>query len=157
MFELGAALDLPRLERETDDATNRRLQRITLRDAALAVVDDRLYDSAIRADCRREVIAHTVRCLPADTTPAQLRYHAACTLERGVAEVAPGDDVRFATAPTELGTELYAIGAAVSEPVFDVVDGQCRLYTPRTNATVHALGPALRPDAFARGVRYGER
>ncbi len=157
VFELGAPLDLPRLEREVDDAPNRRLQRITLRDAALAVADDRLYDSAIRADCRREVIAHTVRCLPAVTTPAQLHFYAGCTLERSVAELPAGHDVKFAMALTEAGTELYAIGAALSEPVFGYEIGECRPYTPRSGETLHALGPALRPDAFARGVRYGER
>jgi hypothetical protein len=158
-FEVDAALDLPLLERTVEDEPRRRLQRITLTDGDFIVVDDRLYDSAIRTECRREVIAHNARCLPATTMPVLSRFQPGCTLELQIAEVprhtcAP---VTFATATTELGSELHAIGAPLAAPVFELADAQCRPYAARADHVLHALGPALGPDAFARGVRYGER
>ncbi|MGE0549145.1 MAG: hypothetical protein AB7O24_18665 [Kofleriaceae bacterium] len=158
-FELDAALDLPVLERSVEQASERRLQRITLGDGDLNLVEDRLYDSAIRADCRLEVIDHTVRCLPQATTPVVTRFRPGCGLAIALAEVPRGacSEIAFAAASTELGTELRAIGAPLATPVFDLIGGQCRPYTAPSDRVLHTLGPTLGLEAFARGVRYGER
>lgn len=160
IFELGAALDLPILERTVEDEPSRRLQRVTLGDGDFTVLDDRLYDTAIRADCRREVIGYTARCLPEATTPALTRFKSGCTLETQIAELprrtcAPAP--AFAAAGTEEGTELRAIGGPLTTPVFTLAQGFCSPYTPSDDYVAHSLGPPLGPDAFARGVRYGER
>ena len=158
-YEVGAQLDLPILERTVEDDPRRRLQRVTLGDGDFIVLDDRLYDSAMRADCKREVVAHTARCLPETMAPLLWRFQRGCLLDMLVAEVprvscAP---VVIAARPTEEGSELHLIGAPVTAPVFDASTGICRAYTAPAGHTLNAVGPALGADAFVRGVRYGER
>jgi hypothetical protein len=92
--------------------------------------------------------------------PVLPRFQAGCAFEVPVAEVprqtcAP---VAFAAATTEMGAELHALGAPLATPVFEITgDGECRAYTSPDGRVLHALGPPLGPDAFVRGVRYGER
>lgn len=160
-YEVGPLLDLPILERTVEDEPSRRLQRVTLGDGDFRVLDDRLYDSAIRADCQREVVAHTARCLPVAIAPVITRFKAGCTIETQFVElprVSCAPAPAFAALGTDEGSEMHAVGGDLTAPVFTFLPGGfCGPYTTPSDYTAHALGPALGPDAFARGVRYGER
>lgn len=167
LFATGAAIELAPLEREVEDAPERRLQRIILTTGlatglapgGLRFLDDRLLDTATRADCRRQQIGEVPRCIPEAVAPARTLFAAGCTVEIHVAEVPQPtcEPVAFATATTDAGLEIRALGDRSQGPLFRPENGLCLPYPSAAEASLRALGPPIDPAAFVGAVYYGAR
>ncbi len=159
LYAIGAELDLPTLGRTIEDADARRLQRIVLTTDDLRFIDERLFDTATRADCQRGSLGDKVRCLPAAVVPASTMLAASCAVDVRVAEVPlhTCERVSFATDIGDEGTTLHAIGDRPTAPLFQRVDSTCQPYVAAPDRVVHSVGPALAPETFSSAVTYGER
>lgn len=160
VFALGAPVAPLPLERTLEPGGG-RLQRVVLGDGEMQVYDDVLYDHATRADCRRHRFEGEdgVRCIPAALAAAFLLYTPTCAVAVDVTLVPQRSCRRpaFAAATTAAGLELHAIGDRAGEPLHVWNFGPCRPYVATPGTTVHLLGPAIDPTAFAGALYYGER
>lgn len=171
LFATGAAIELAPLGREVEDVPGRRLQRIVLTtggatDGATGVttgglrfLDDRLLDTATRADCRRQQVGEVPRCIPEAVAPARTLFAPGCTVEVHVAEVPQPacEPIAFATAQTDAGLEIRALGDRPGGPLFRRENGLCLPDPGAAEASLRALGPPIDPAAFAGAVYYGAR
>ena len=161
VFALGPPLEVAALTREIEDVPGRRLQQMVLADGDLRFHSDVLYDTAIRADCRRLTLAaDVIRCLPADLSSSTLLYRATtCAAGAPMAEMAGASCRRpgFAIAGGETGLEVRAIGDPAPGPLYEWSFGQCVPYAAAPGVTVHALGPPIDLEAFAGAIYFGER
>ncbi len=158
---LGAALEIPALERTIDEAGARRLASVTLQateDPSLRFTGPTLVDRATRAECRREMVGDFMRCIPATTLRGFRLYSDACTVAVAVVQVPVRtcSPISFATLESidGDGTTLHAIGERVTQAL---TDGGCVPYSAPPGMVLHALGPALPPETFMSAVKYGER
>lgn len=159
VFAAGPDIAPPVLEQTIEEVAGRRLQRIILRDGGLAVPDDRLYDLATRAPCRRQSIDGTERCVPALLAPASTLATPGCGLSVPVVELPRRscEEPAFASSFTSDRSELHAIGAPVTEALYRFDGITCAPYTPVDGAVVHAIGPPLDPELFLDAIVFGER
>lgn len=160
VFAVDAALELPALERTVETLGDRRLQRIIVDDGAVRVFDQRLFDTAMRADCRRHRFDDDVtRCIPATVATALRLFTPTCVVAVDVAElpVRACERPEFAATTAAAGLQLHAIGAPVVGPLHHWSGGQCRPYAVADGFELHALGPALDPTAFMAALYFGER
>lgn len=160
VFALAAPVELMALQRTLEPGGG-RLQRVLLGDGELQVFDDVLHDTATRADCRRHDFdgEDGIRCVPAALANAFELYTPTCAVAVDVA-LLPQRSCRrpaFAAASTAAGLELHAIGDRAAEPLHTWNFGPCRPYVAAPGNTVHLLGPAIDPTAFAGALYYGER
>jgi hypothetical protein len=159
LFATGAAIELAPLEREVEEAPGRRLQRVTIATGGLRFLDDRLFDTATRADCRRQQVGEVPRCIPEAVAPARTLFAPGCTIEVHVAEVPQPtcEPVAFATAPIDGSLEIRALGDRPQGPLSRRENGQCLPYPSAAEASLRALGPPIDPAAFVGAVYYGAR
>jgi hypothetical protein len=160
-LRVGAAVDLPLLDREVVDAQTRRLAEMTLTDAidpTLRFTSDRLLDRAIRAECRREQNGDVAQCIPAVTTYGFTLYESGCTIPVPVVELPQRTctPITFARmSPFEAPT-WHAIGDPVRRQLHSN-NGSCSPYVSPSGRELRALGPALPDDTFVHALKYGER
>lgn len=158
-FGVGAELELPMLERTIEDVPARRLQRIVVQAGDLRFIDERLYDSATRADCQRQTLGETVRCLPAVLASASVLFTRSCAVEVPIAELPQRtcERIGFAMATTDEGEAIHAIGDRATDPLFQLTGLGCQPYAGATGQELRTLGPAIAPETFSAAVMYGER
>jgi hypothetical protein len=162
LFAAGTELALASLPRTLEDAPGRRLRRVILEAGGLRFLDDRLFDTATRADCRRRLVGDVLRCIPEAVAPARTLYAPGCGIEIPVTELPPRtcEPVAFATGPdSDAGEvlELRAIGDRMQDPLFRLENGQCLPNPLSADTSLRALGPPLDPAAFVGGLPYGAR
>jgi hypothetical protein len=166
LFALGAELALAPLPRTLEDAPGRRLRRVILEAGGLRFLDDRLFDTATRADCRRRLVGDVLRCIPDAVAPARTLYAPGCGVEVPVAELPPRtcEPVAFAAGPGPApgsddadGLEIRAIGDRAADPLFRRENGQCLPSPNSADTSLRALGPPIDPAAFVGGLYYGAR
>jgi len=158
-FPVAAELELPILERTIEDTPGRRLQRIILGDDELRFVDDRLHDTATRADCLRRSSGEVTRCLPAVIASATRLRPRSCAVEVLVAEIPQHtcERIGFATAITEEQPTIHAIGDRAADTLYQLTGGGCLPYPGAPGNELRTLGPPIAPETFPAAVRYGER
>ena len=160
-FTIGAPIDAAPIDRTIEADPDRRIQRIETTSGGLRAFDDRLYDTAMRAECERHTKGEISRCLPIG--PPALRVYATsrCSLELRVAEVVRPSctEPAFALAETEDGVDVHAIGEPYVGELYqrDTEGGPCQLHVTPFGAKPHALGPALPIDTFLLGIKFGDR
>jgi hypothetical protein len=159
LFAAGAALELAPIERALEDAPGRRLQRIVLEAAGLRFFDDRLFDTATRADCRRLQVADVPRCIPEAVAPARTLFAPGCAIALPVAELPRPtcEPIAFATSSDEDGFEIRALGDRPSGALFQVVGGACLPYPVPDETSLRTLGPPIDPAAFVGAIYFGAR
>ena len=159
---LGPAIDPAPLAREIEEPRGRRLGAIALSSGPLRIHDQRMFDTATRAECVPTQYDGVVRCTPASVLPAIVLYAAGCQHPVRIAEV-PAQSCTSAAAfatytpPEVIGPELHAIGAPLTTPLYDARTGGCVPYVAPAGFTPHALGPVLPPETFVGGHAAGER
>jgi hypothetical protein len=160
-FALGEPIELAPLVREVEAPRGRRLAAIALSSGALRIYDERMFDTATRAECVPTEYEGVVRCTPATVLPALVLFTAGCQHEIRIAEVPARSCERAAfaayTPPEVIGPELHAIGSPVTGPLYDLRSGACAPYVAPAGTTPAALGPVLPPDTFVGGHPAGER
>ena len=159
IFAADAPLALPLLERTLEAAPGRRLQRILLRGGGMQFADDRLFDTATRADCALLELDTVTRCIPADLAFATSLFAPGCAVEVRVAEL-PAHTCKplaFAVASTDPGIAIQAIGDPVTDTLFRPEGKQCTPYAGVPDTVMHALGPPIDPSAFMGALFFGER
>ncbi len=160
LLAVGAPIDLAPLQRTVEDVPDRRLQRIVLSDDQLRFADDRLFDEATRTECVRAAFGDVTRCIPASVATASALFAPGCAVEVRVAETPQRscERIAFATAVTDEGMEIRAIGDRLPGPLYHVGGtGQCQPYASSPGNVLRALGPPIAPEAFVSAVSYGER
>lgn len=158
-FEVTAPLALPSLTRTVEAVPGRRLQQIILADGELRFPDERLFDTATRADCVRQDLDEVTRCIPAALAPSLDLFTPTCVITAPVAELSPRtcELPSFALGTDQLGITIHAIGDPVAAPMYHWEANQCTEYEPARGTTLHTLGPAIDPTAFSGAVYFGER
>lgn len=161
VFALGAPIELPIVERTTDETGASRLQRITVEAGELRFVDDALYDTATRGECRRATFPDgSARCLPSPMARVTTRYANGCMVPIRVVEQPERSCERpaFAIEAAFDTMNVHAIGDRIDETIyrFDGA-GLCSPVIVPIGITVRALGPALPPETFVGAVTFGER
>lgn len=159
VFAIGAELDLPVLDRTIENVSARRLQRIVLGAGDLRFVDERLYDTATRADCQRRSIGEAVRCLPAVAANASVLFTGSCVVEVRIAELPQRtcEPIGFATATTSDGMAIHAIGDRAVDTLYQLTGTACQPYPGAAGNVLRTLGPPIAPETFSSAVSYGER
>ena len=151
------AIELPVLGRSLELAAGRRLQRIVLDLGGLRVLDDRLFDTAIGADCTPRSMRGSFRCIPANVTTTTSVFAAGCTTPILVAEVASPACERPAYAIVARPFQIRAIGEVVPDVVFRLDGDTCVPYSGSPGTELRALGPPIDPTMFVSGIYFGER
>jgi hypothetical protein len=159
LFATGAALELASLGRALEDAPGRRLRRIVLEAGGLRLLDDRLFDTATRADCRRQRVGDVPRCLPDTVAPARTLFAPGCAVEIQVAELPRRtcEPIAFAAGLAAGELEIRAIGERPPEAPFQRVSGLCLPYPSSAETQLRALGPPIDPAAFPGALSFGAR
>ena len=159
LFAATTRLELPALERTLESIPGRRLQRIILDDGDLRFLGDLLYDTATRADCTRRAVGDVIRCVPSTVAAATTLFTAGCAVPIQAAELPRQACAQpsFATATTEDGFEIHAIGGRIESPLFQLDTGLCLPHSGSLGTDPHALGPAIDPQAFSGAVYFGAR
>lgn len=169
MFALGPAIALPAIGRTLEDAPGRRLRRVLLdldpdlgahaatSAAPLRVFDDRLFDTALGADCRPRSIRGAIRCLPVAVTTATLVFTAGCTSPVLVAEVPQHacDPPAYATSSRPF--QIRPVGDLAPGPLFRLDGTTCAPYAGAPGNELRALGAPIDPTMFLGAIYYGER
>lgn len=162
-FTLGDPVVLPALAHTIEDDHDRRLAHVTLQDGEdreLRFPGTRLYDRAIRGECRREVTGDSARCIPAVTRFATTAYRGNCSVPVQVVELPARTcvPIEFATTIVDGSTPtLHAIGNRVDELLSWPSEEGCVPFAPTHGHVAHYVGPALPPETFMSALRYGER
>lgn len=159
-YALGPPLALPPIERAVIADRAHRLQQIALSAGDVRLLDDHLFDTATRLDCRRATFDDAVRCVPARTTPARELFAAGCTLPVWVAELAEEacTSIDFATTTSTEGVlEVRAIGDRLATPVYTAATGTCAPYVPPAGTVLRSVGPPIPIETFVGGHAAGER
>lgn len=158
-FAIAAELDLPVLDRTIEDVAARRLQRIVLGAGDVRFIDERLFDTATRSDCRRGSIGEDVRCLPAVSASASLLFTQSCAVEVRITELAQHtcEPIVFATSATQQALAIHAIGDRAANTLYQLTGGICQPYPGAPGTVLRNLGPPIAAEAFSRAVAYGER
>jgi hypothetical protein len=163
LFAVGAELSLAELPRVLEEVPGRRLQRVILEAGELRIADDRLFDTATRADCRHRLVGDVTRCIPEAVATARTLYAPGCGIAISVAELPRRtcEPVAFATAPAGVDFEIRAIGDRAPDALFRLENGQC-LPNPGSGSSpsetsLRTLGPPIDPSAFVGAVYYGAR
>jgi hypothetical protein len=157
-YRVGAALELAAVERIVEDDTTHRLQRIAVAAGPMLTLDDRLYDTATRTDCRSIGNGELAICVPTNAA-AGVRVFAndKCTRELLVADLPRAQCSRSAFAVIE-EMSIHSIGAAYPSPTYTLdAGGTCRLRPAVFNRVPHLLGPPVPPTTFVAGVVFSER
>lgn len=159
-YALGPEVALAPLEREIAEAPRHRLQQIAITAGTARLLDDHMFDTATRLDCRRETFEDAVRCVPAATTPALVLYAAGCTRPVLVAELpeATCQSIEFATSISDEGVlEVRALGERVGGVLYSGATGACLPYASPPGTVLRAVGPPIPIDTFVGGHAAGER
>jgi len=154
---VGDELALASVDRVVE--AGRRLDRIVASDDGLTIAAG-LFDTATHADCMRQNLGDTMRCIPTETLPAAPLYAAGCQVSLAVvaAPVRTCAVVAFATSSESSGIALHAIGDPYQGVAYAYnSSGVCQPYTPPVDVVLRALGPVLPLDTFESALSYGER
>ena len=158
LFAVGPAIEPAALGRTQDDVAGHRLHRVVLAAGSLRLFDDRLFDTALAADCRPRTLRGVIRCVPVAVTTASLVFHDdACTAPVQVAEV-PQHACEPATyATTSRPLQVRPIGDLAPGPLFRLDGTTCAPYAGAPGNELRALGPPIDPATFLGAIYYGER
>lgn len=157
LFAVGPAIELAALGRTQDDVAGHRLHRVVLAAGSLRLFDDRLFDTALAADCRPRTLRGVIRCVPVAVTTASLAFQDACTTAVLVAEV-PQHACEPATyATSSRPFQVRAIGDPAPGPLFRLDGTTCVPYAAAPGNELRALGPPIDPATFLGAIYYGER
>lgn len=171
MFSVGPAIDLPAIGRTLEDDRGRRLRRVVLdlgvdpgagpgadpAPARLRVLDDRLFDTVLGADCRPRSVRGAIRCLPVAITTATVVFTAGCTSSVLVAEVPQHACEPPAYATSNRPFTIRPVGDPAPGPLFRLDGAACTPYAGAPGNELRALGPPVDPTTFLGAIYYGER
>jgi hypothetical protein len=169
MFALGPAIELPAIGRVLEGAPGRRLQRVVLDlgldpdpgpadpAARLRVYDDRLFDTALGADCRPRSIRGAIRCIPVTVTTATLVFAAGCTSPVLVAEVPQHACEPPAYAISNRPLQIRPVGDRAPGPLFRLDGATCTPYAGAPGNELRALGVPIDPAIFLGAIYFSER
>lgn len=160
-YRVGDPLALVHVDRGPEDA-GRRLRRVTIHAGDLHVLDDHLFDTATRSDCKSYGNGELAVCVPTSTVAAARLYaNDKCGREVLVADLPRVQCTRstFAVAgDVGQGLTIHAIGTPYTGPLYALdAAGQCRFRSTPPDVIPHALGPPIPPTTFVPGVVYSER
>lgn len=156
LFAASAPIELPAMTRSRERAGDRRLQRVILDHDGLRFLDDRLFDTAMDADCTARNFRDGIRCLPASVASIGV-FTEGCAAVVRVAELPRNMCERISFASTNRPFQLHDIGDPVAGPMYRRDGDACRPYTGPAGTELRSLGPALDLTAFAGGIYFGER
>jgi hypothetical protein len=159
-YALGAPIALAPVERTVDLDPEHRLQQIVITAGSEGLLDERMFDTATRLDCRRETFDDAVRCVPAVTIQATTLYAQGCMLPVPVAELPERSctPIGFATTYSDEGVlQIRAIGDRLTTPLYSPFSGTCAPYVPPQGRVVRAVGPPISMETFVGGHAAGER
>jgi hypothetical protein len=156
LFSVAAPIELAALGRSLEVVPGRRLQRIILDHDGLRLLDDRLFDTAIGADCGRRTLRDAVRCLPT-TIAATTLFLAGCVEQVRVAEVPQHTCTPLAYATSNRPFQIRAIGELASGALFRLDGDVCQPYTITPGTELRALGPPIDLTTFESAIYFGER
>ncbi|MEO7096748.1 MAG: hypothetical protein ABI175_26050 [Polyangiales bacterium] len=159
-YALAAPIALAPIERTVVVDRAHRLQQIVIAAGTERLLDDRLYDTATRLDCRRAEFDDAVRCIPAATIQATSLFAPGCTLQVPVAELPERTctPIGFATTFSDDGVlQLRAIGDRPTTPLYSLFTGNCAPYVPPAGRVVRTVGPPIPTETFVGGHAAGER
>ena len=122
----------------------------------LRFLDDRLFDTAMGADCTARAVRDGIRCLPA-SVPSIGLFTEGCTSVVRVAELPRRTCERVAFATTNRPFQLFDVGDPIASPLYRRSAGACLPYTGPPGTELRALGPALDLTSFIAGIYFGER
>ncbi len=167
MFAVGPAIELPAIGRTLEDAPGHRLRRVLLdlgaapdaspAAAPLRVFDDRLFDTALGADCRPRTLRGAIRCLPVAITTATPVFAAGCTAPVLVAEVPQHACEPPTYATSNRPFQIRPVGDRAPGPLFRLDGSTCAPYAGAPGNELRALGPPIDPTAFIGAIYYGDR
>ncbi|MBA3503012.1 MAG: hypothetical protein H0T65_21800, partial [Deltaproteobacteria bacterium] len=157
-YRIGAPLELASVRRIVEDNADHRLQRIAVAAGPMLTLDDRLYDTATRTDCRSIGNGELAICVPTNAaTGVHVFANDKCTRELFVADLPRVQCSRAAFAVVDL-MSIHAIGAPHTSPLYTLdAGGQCRARAAIPESVPHLLGPAIPPTTFVAGVVFSER
>lgn len=159
-YALGAPIALAAVERTVVKDRAHRLQQIVISAGSERLLDDRLYDTATRLDCRRATFDDAVRCVPDVTIQVTTLYAQGCTLPVLVAELPERSctPIGFATSFSDEGVlQLRAIGERLATPLYSLFTGACAPYAAPQGKVVRTVGPPIPTETFVGGHAAGER
>jgi len=164
MFALGPAIALPAIGRALEAAPGHRLRRVVLDlgagDAAgteLRMLDDRLFDTTLGADCQPRTLRGLIRCVPVTVTTATVVFAAGCTSPVLVAEVPQHacDPPAYATANRPF--QIRPVGDLAPGPLFRLDGATCTPYAGAPGNELRALGAPIDPTTLIGAIYFGER
>ncbi|HEX3766004.1 MAG TPA: hypothetical protein VHW23_45220 [Kofleriaceae bacterium] len=158
MFGVGPPIALPAIGRTLEDAPGRRLRRTVLDlGSGLRTFGDRLFDTALGADCQPRTLRNLIRCVPVAVTPATVVFTAGCTSPVLVAEVPQHacDPPAFATSSRPF--QIRPIGAVAPGPLFRFEAAACTPYAGAPGNELRSLGAPIDPTTLVGAIYYGER
>jgi hypothetical protein len=157
-YQIGAPLELAPVERIVEDNADHRLQRIAVAAGPMLTLDDRLYDTATRTDCRSIGNGELAICVPTNAaTAAHVFANDKCGRELLVADLPRVQCSPAAFAVADL-MSIHAIGAPYTSPLYALdAGGQCRVRPGIPESVPHLLGPPIPPTTFVAGVVFSER
>ena len=157
-YRVGAPLELAPVARFVAEDPDLRLQRIAVAAGPMLTLDDRLYDTATRSDCRSVGNGELAICVPTNAaTGARTYANDKCTRELLVADLPRAQCSRSAFAVVE-DMSIHAIGAPYTSSLYALdAGGTCRVRAPLPDRIPHLLGPPIPPTTFVAGVVYSER
>lgn len=157
-YQVGDPLALAAVERTVEDDADRRLQRIAIAAGPMRTLDDRLYDTATRSECRSYGNGELAVCVPTNAaTATRLFANDKCGRELLVADL-PRVQCSPAAFAVADAMSIHAIGARYTGTLYtlDAV-GQCKVRPPVPDHVPHVLGPPIPPTTFVAGVVFSER
>lgn len=156
LFSVAAPIELAALGRSLEAVPGRRLQRIILDHDGLRLLDDRLFDTAIGADCGRRTLRDAVRCLPTTIASTTL-FLEGCAEQVRVAEVPQRTCTPLAYATSNRPFQIRPIGDLAATALFRLDGDVCQPYTGAPGTELRALGPPLDLTTFESAIYFGER
>ena len=157
-YRVGAPLELAPVARIVGDNADHRLQQISISAGPMFTLDDRLYDTATRSDCRSVGNGELAICVPTSAaTGVRVFANDKCGYQLAIADLPVAQCSRSAFAVVD-SLSIHAIGAPYTAPLYTLdASGNCRLRPAVPDTVPHLLGPPIPPTTFVAGVVFSER
>jgi hypothetical protein len=163
LYALAEPVELAALGRAREVA-GRRLERVVLDpgvdpgSAGPQFYDDRLFDTALGADCRPRIVRGAIRCFPANAPTTPTLFFEGCAVAAAVAELPQHSCEPLAFATSNRPFQIRPIGDPSAAKLFRLDSGGvCQPYTSAPGTELRTLGAPIDPATFPLAIYFGER